>query len=63
MPFKIYCDGCQTLLYFGETPKAPYEIIEDNNGRCPKCARKLASEPISLEVKPMRELKLPLPSP
>ena len=55
LPFKIYCDGCQALLYRGDTPKPPYEIIEDNNGKCPNCSRKLSVEPISFEVKPVEE--------
>ena len=49
--------GCQALLHRGETPKPPYEIIEDNNGKCPNCSRRLSIEPINFEVKPIEELK------
>lgn len=53
MTLKVYCDKCGTVLYEGEELKPPYEIIEDYEGRCPKCHRKLSHIPITIDIIPV----------
>ena len=50
MTLKVYCDECGAVLYEGERLKSPFEIIEDYEGRCPNCHRKLSHIPLTVEV-------------
>jgi len=52
MPQKVICENCGHVLYEGEDLKAPEEIVQQYNGKCPKCGRKLSTVPKNVEVKP-----------
>ena len=53
MPLKVRCDRCGTILYEGRDVKPPYEIIQDCEGKCPHCHRKLSYVPKAVEVLPI----------
>jgi NAD-dependent SIR2 family protein deacetylase len=52
MPQRVSCQKCGHILYEGEELKPPDEIIQANDGKCPKCGKKLSYIPIDIEVKP-----------
>jgi uncharacterized Zn finger protein (UPF0148 family) len=54
MTLIVHCDKCGAVLYEGEQLKPPYEIIGRHDGRCPNCARRLATIPKSFDVRPTR---------
>jgi len=41
-------------LYAGEELKPPDEILHENDGKCPKCGKKLSLVPIVVDVKPIK---------
>jgi RNase P subunit RPR2 len=51
MPQKIICSECQTVLYEGLELESPSEIIQRNNGTCPKCGKKLDYDTNNLDLK------------
>ncbi len=53
MPQRVVCHGCNHVLYEGVELRPPDEIIQQHNGNCPKCGRKLSLLPLDVEVKPM----------
>jgi len=53
MPQRVICHGCSHVLYEGNELKPPDEIIQQYNGNCPKCGRKLSLMPLEVEVKPV----------
>lgn len=53
MPMKVHCEKCGFLLYEGLNVKAPYEIIQNYNGKCPNCAKRLRHVPKTVEIKPL----------
>ncbi len=53
MPQRVICHGCSHVLYEGVELRPPDEIIQQHNGTCPKCGRKLSLLPIDVEVKPV----------
>ena len=52
MPQLVTCRKCGAVLYEGGELKAPYEIIESCDGKCPNCRRRLSEIPKCFEVKP-----------
>ena len=52
MPLLVICHECGTTLYEGEALKPPDEIIQEYDGRCPSCNKKLSYVPKNIEVKP-----------
>lgn len=50
MPQKVSCQSCSEVLYEGADLKPPDEILQNYDGKCPKCGRKLSSVPIDVEV-------------
>jgi len=57
MPQKILCTGCNTILYDGFELESPLEIIQRNNGVCPKCGRKLGFDPDAIRIIPTSEMR------
>ena len=57
MPQKILCTGCNTILYDGFELESPLEIIQRNNGVCPKCGRKLGFDPDAIKIIPTSEAR------
>jgi hypothetical protein len=58
MPQKILCTGCNTVLYDGFELESPLEILQRNNGVCPKCGRRLGFNPDTIKIVPMSEIKV-----
>jgi len=54
MPQRAICQNCGALLYEGVDLKPPDEIIQQYDGKCPKCGKKLSSIPKDVEVKPIK---------
>ena len=50
MPQRVVCEQCGTILYDGVDLRPPDEIIQECNGKCPKCGKKLAFTPKKIEV-------------
>ena len=50
MPQKVICEKCENILYEGTELKPPDEIIQDNDGKCPKCGNKISFIPKKVEV-------------
>lgn len=51
MPQRVICQQCKEILYEGDELKPPEEIIQSNDGKCPKCGRKLSLIPTTVDVK------------
>ena len=54
LPQRVICQGCNFVLYEGAELKPPDEILQNYEGKCPKCGKKLSLLPIDVEVKPMK---------
>ena len=52
MPQRVICRECNAVLYEGGDLKPPDEVIQQHNGKCPKCGKKLSFMPTDVEVKP-----------
>jgi DNA-directed RNA polymerase subunit RPC12/RpoP len=46
----VVCAGCGTVLYDGLDLRPPDEIIQEYNGKCPKCGKKLSFAPKKIDV-------------
>lgn len=51
LPQCIRCKKCGGILYEDMELKAPHEIVQRYDGRCPRCGRKLSSIPIKVVIK------------
>ncbi|MCJ7561170.1 hypothetical protein MUO79_11255 [Candidatus Bathyarchaeota archaeon] len=54
MPQRVICHGCNHVLYEGAELRPPDEVLQQYDGKCPKCGKKLSLVPIDVEVKPIR---------
>jgi ribosomal protein S27AE len=54
VPQRVVCQKCGYVLYEGDDLKPPDEIMQQCNGKCPKCGKKLAFIPLDVEVKPAK---------
>jgi hypothetical protein len=54
MPQRVICHGCNHVLYEGPELRPPDEILQQYEGKCPKCGKKLSLLPIDVEVKPIK---------
>lgn len=52
MPQRVVCDQCNCVLYEGDDLKPPDEILNQYEGKCPGCGKKLSTVPINVEVRP-----------
>jgi ribosomal protein S27AE len=52
VPQRIICSNCGFLLYSGFELKPPEEIIQQKNGVCPNCGKKLNFEPENMKIIP-----------
>ncbi len=50
MPQKVICEKCGSILYEGTELKPPDEIIQINDGKCPRCGKKISFVPKKVEV-------------
>jgi len=53
MPQKIICNNCKKILYEEPELKFPQEVIQELNGSCPHCGKKLmfSSERVEISLK------------
>jgi len=54
LPQRVICSKCSHVLYEGSDLKPPDEILQQHDGKCPKCGKKLSLIPIDVEVKPAK---------
>jgi hypothetical protein len=54
VPQRVICSGCNHILYEGPDLKPPDEVLQQYDGKCPKCGKKLSLLPIDVEVKPIK---------
>jgi DNA-directed RNA polymerase subunit RPC12/RpoP len=50
VPQKVICEKCGFVLYEGTELKPPDEIIQTNDGKCPKCRKKISFIPKKVDV-------------
>lgn len=50
MPIRVLCHQCKAVLYEDPELVSPKEILEKNNGRCPKCSAPLSFDSNSLRI-------------
>jgi predicted RNA-binding Zn-ribbon protein involved in translation (DUF1610 family) len=50
LPQKVLCEKCGFILYEGIELKPPDEIIQNHDGKCPKCGKKISFIPKKVEV-------------
>jgi DNA-directed RNA polymerase subunit RPC12/RpoP len=55
LPQKVICEKCGHVLYEGSELKPPDEIIQTNDGKCPKCGKKISFVPKKVVVKAAEE--------
>ena len=55
VPQQVVCHECGFVLYEGGELKPPDEIIQQHDGKCPKCGKKLSFIPTKVDVKPTEE--------
>lgn len=51
MPQKIICDGCGEVLFSNLKLIPPEELIQELNGKCPHCGKKLVFNPDKVEIR------------
>jgi len=51
MPERILCHRCSFVLYKGDEPVSPEEIVKRYGNRCPRCLAKLSTNPIRIDIK------------
>ncbi|MDH5449498.1 MAG: hypothetical protein OEX77_01175 [Candidatus Bathyarchaeota archaeon] len=52
MPQRVICHECGAVLYEGGDLRPPDEIIQQHDGKCPKCGKKLSFIPTKVDIKP-----------
>ncbi len=57
MPERIICHRCSFILYEGDEPLPPEEIVKRFGGRCPRCLAELSYAPITIEISRTEERK------
>ena len=51
MPQRIICEGCGEAIYDSIELKPPEELIQQLDGKCPKCGKKLVFNHEKVEIK------------
>jgi len=54
LPQRVVCHECGHVLYQGAELRPPDEILQEHDGKCPKCGKKLSLVPINVDVKPIK---------
>lgn len=55
LPQSVICEKCGNVFYFGNELRLPEEIIQQNDGRCPKCGKELIFNPEKVEITTVNE--------
>jgi predicted nucleic-acid-binding Zn-ribbon protein len=50
LPQSVICEKCGNVFYVGNELKLPEEIIQQNDGRCPKCGKELNFNAEKVEI-------------
>lgn len=50
MPIRVLCHQCNAVLYEDPELVSPKEVLEKNNGRCPKCSSPLNFDQNKLKI-------------
>lgn len=50
--YYLVCSKCSYELYFGEKPVEIAKVFAKYGDRCPRCYRKLSSQPKKIIVRP-----------
>ncbi|MBC7120457.1 MAG: hypothetical protein H5T33_02570 [Candidatus Methanosuratus sp.] len=50
MPIRVLCHQCKAVLYEDLELVSPKEVLEKNNGRCPKCSATMSFDANSLRI-------------
>ena len=56
MPQRAVCQDCGCILYEDIDLKSPDEIIQQHDGKCPSCGKKLIFVPEKIDVKPVEQV-------
>ncbi len=54
MPQLVICHECRHVLYHGGDLKPPDEVIQQHDGKCPNCGKKLSLMPIDVAIRPFK---------
>jgi len=55
LPESVICGKCGNVFYVGNELRFPEEIIQQNDGRCPKCGKELMFNPEKVEITMVEE--------
>jgi hypothetical protein len=53
VPQRVICQNCGYILYEDVDLKSPDEIIQQYDGKCPSCGKKLSFVPENVDVTPV----------
>ncbi|UCE16525.1 MAG: hypothetical protein JSV12_02635 [Candidatus Bathyarchaeota archaeon] len=54
LPQQVVCEECGRILYDGVDLRPPEELIQEYDGKCPKCGKKLSFAPKKIEIKSVK---------
>jgi predicted nucleic-acid-binding Zn-ribbon protein len=55
LPESVICEKCGNVFYVGNELRLPEDFIQQNDGQCPKCGKKLTFNPEKVEIKIVEE--------
>jgi DNA-directed RNA polymerase subunit RPC12/RpoP len=55
LPQRVICEQCGAIIYESVDLRPPDEIIQEHDGKCPKCGKKLLFTPKEVEVRPVEQ--------
>ncbi|RLE65019.1 MAG: hypothetical protein DRJ49_01390 [Thermoprotei archaeon] len=51
LPVVVRCRRCSFILYSGEEPLAPIDIMKRLGSRCPRCLSRLKDKPVEIHLR------------
>jgi len=51
----VVCERCGAVLYEGVDLRPPDEIVQEYDGKCPKCGKKLSYSSQKIEIRPVEQ--------
>jgi len=55
VPQRVVCERCGAVLYEGVDLRPPDEIVQEYDGKCPKCGKKLSYSSQKIEIRPVEQ--------